>query len=421
MLRKGERKALGMGLHAYRDKSGQLHYFIRSIALLGSRHQKWLGPILGEEARQIVRELWDAKTRRSLTIGPAQDVSVGYTFRQAGEKWIIALRSGGREESTISEYEKKLDRAGDYLGDKSLSAIALEDVEDMRLRLAAGVDLEDKKFETYGPLSFRSRQNVERVCSMLFAFAIKREWCDKNPFLALVSEKQPKGYKKKSSFRRLHPREDLRLLENLKTTWHRCSTAIGLYLGVRVAPTASLRVIDIDWHNEAICVPCEFNKGHARTSREDLWVPIPKRVTPFLKEQFDFAMSNESHWLFPTGVVKGRRSKSGHMHPRQISEATKAAAGLIGYTEDRSAFHALRAICNNRMRAAGIAVALDVAATGARSLLGHASEDAARPYLDARLEYLRPIISAYDKWLDKMSSTAEQVKDIRDFRKLSPA
>lgn len=417
MLRRGERKSLGMGLQAYRDTStGQLHYFIRSVTLLGSRRQEWLGPIPGVEARRIVHELWDDHLRRSLILRPPAEVKVGYTFREAGERWLAALRAAGREESTIHEYEKKLERAYIHLGDMTLTQVTLEKIEDMRNRLLMGVDDQGIRQQNYGALSFRSRQNVERVASMLFSFALKRGWCDKNPFVALVSEKQPRDYKKKTPFRRLHPREDERLLAALRTPWHRCATSIGLYLGVRVAPTAALRLFDVDWHNNAVCVPCEFNKGHARTSREDLWVPIPTKLRAVLREQYDLAMNRGGPWLFPTGVVKGRLSSSGHLHPRQISEGTKAAAAAIGYTEERSSFHALRAICNNRMRAAGIATALDVAASGARSLLGHASEEAARPYLDARLEYLRPIIAAYDAWLLKMMRADVEVKDLRDFR-----
>ncbi len=112
-------------------------------------------------------------------------------------------------------------------------------------------------------------------------------------------------------------------------------------------------------------------------------------------------------------MAGGRRSVSRHVHPNKLRGVILRAAERIGYREGVN-FHALRFICNNRIRVAGLRDAIDRSAAGARGILGHASEQAARPYINANIDYLRPMIEAYDRWLDEMAATAANPSDIQE-------
>jgi integrase len=407
----GHRRLPGLGNH--RGKDGQIYWFTDTH--VGGRPPKgkkifesW-GAITREEAEERHKELLDLTWRRVRGFRPSIEEPVSFTFAEATTRYLRALESAGRDAGTIKEYRTCLERAGSYLPIKPMSEIRIEDIEAMRARIKNGRGPNDEILER--TLAFRTRRNVERTCSMLFKFARRRGWTTHNPLEAFVFDKPPKDYRKKSRFRRLHPCEDQKLLDACGASWHRAAAAIGLYLGVRVTPVASLRLTDIDFFSEVICVPCEFNKGHARDARDDLWVPIPRHTMSFLREQYGYATKVGSPWLFPTGVVKGRRAASGHLHPQQVTEGLQKAASRIGHGD--ATFHALRAICNNRLRASGVSSAISGAAASTRAVLGHSNEEAARPYLDAVVEYLRPVFDAYDDWLDKMSIAPANLLEMR--------
>lgn len=408
------------GLRAHRGKDGRVYWITDTI--VGGRppkgrrvYESW-GAIPREEAESYHNDLLDIHWRRVRGYRPPADEPVSYTFEEATRKYLDALTAAGRDPKTIKRYAVDLRWAALYLGGKMLRHIRLDDAERMRTCLRSGLSPDGARLPRV--LSYRSRKNVESVTSMLFNFATDaaRQWTNQNPFASLVSEKPPRlGKKKGELFRRLHPREDARLLAACDEPWRKCAVAIALYLGVRETPTASLRLDDINVFTSpgTICVPSEFNKGKANGVREDQWLPVPRHLLPHLKAQFEFATRMNSPWLFPTEMVRGRSSESGHIHPHKLRGVAARAAARIGYA-DGANFHALRAICNNRLRASGIASALSMSAAGARQVLGHASEECARPYIDASVEYLMPVIEAYDRWLDVTAAAGAAIVDIRE-------
>lgn len=407
------------GLFSYRSKTDGLLRW-RSITAIGGRpanggkriYRNW-GVCTRDEAERRHCEVLDDERFRLNGLGPPKEESLEYTFDEAAKVWTTALESAGRDEKTIKAYKSWLRWSSSFFGSRSLSSITVEDSQAMRVSIKNGLAADGTPLKK--SLTFRSRRNIEVVASMLFHYACDpaRRWSESNPFSSLVSEKPPKQCQKKgSAFRRLHPRQDEALLAACSTEYYRCAIAIGLYLGVRETPVVSLRLEDINLFAGVICVPCEFNKGHNRGVREDQWMPIPKHLLHHLRKQYENAVEMKSPWLFPTGVAHGLHSKSGHLQPKRLFEAAIAAAGKIGYMDAN--FHALRAIANNRIRASGIAEAIFTSAKGARGILGHASEESAKPYIDADVEYLRPIIEAYDRWLDRMEESGISVTDIRE-------
>jgi len=387
------------GLRCHHGKDGRCYFYtdtrIGGHGAKGRRVYSRHGAVDFEDAVRRHKELTETEWRWQHGLGspePDMDRAV-MSFNDATKLWLKALEAAGRDVKTIRSYRNSLAHIARYVGEKTLDTISLEDLEAIRIALKERA------------LSFRTRRNAESVASSFFAFALHptRGWASQNPFQALVAEKAPKtDFRKGVDFRRLHPREDKKLLDACASSWHRCAVAIALYLGVRQTPVACLRVEDVNLFSKVIRVPSEFNKGIARGTRTDQWLPIPRHLLPFVRDQIALAISLNSPWLFPTGVAQGRRAASGHIYPSQLYWFAQRAGKAIGYPD--ACFHALRAICNNRIRAAGIADALADTARGARGVLGHASEQSAAPYLDASVEYLRPVIEAYDRWLDEKAA-----------------
>lgn len=400
-MRPGQQKAIGLGLYAFMNSRRQIAYFMRSIRLLGNRQPFWLGVIRREAAEKYVAECWMMTTRRKIGLGAPEPTSLAFTFDEAVDQWLVALEAAERDPQTLYSYRRDLARAKAVLGSKPLPLITLQDVEALRVHL-----------HSLG-LSYRSRKNTEHVASMLFRFACNpsRAWADKNPFDGLIAEKAQKGSARRrdEKFRGLHPREDARLLAACDSSWRRCALAIGLYLGVRETAVATLHVQDIDLFSGTICVLSEFNKGRSVGVREDQWLPIPRHLYPHLREWYDKAVALNTGWLFPTGLTKGKKSASGHLFPKKLREITIRSAKALGYTH--ATYHAFRSICNNRLRASGIERTLREVAAGARGVLGHASEASAQPYIRPQIEHLKPIIDAYDDWLDIQSKTPSRVVD----------
>lgn len=407
----GEQRHLGGGLIAYQGVKGRTFYG-RSIRLFGDNKTHILDARTEQEARGILAERSDIHRRRDLYLGEPSETSepILYTFRQATDLWLEDLLTAGRDPKTPKRYRYDLNAAAALLdpdGTKSLDDIRVEDAKHLRAALMS-----------HGG-AFRTRKNVERTASMLFGYAMddSRRWVTRNPFDSLLSEKAPrKTHKKAERFRRLHPREDAALLEACGKPMHQCLVAIGLYLGVRETPVACLRTEDINLFADVICVPCEFNKGVSKGSaREDFWLPIPRHLRQYLEPQIKAAADHPGGWLFPTSMFGGRQSRSGHIHPDKLRELMYRAAAKVGY--DDANFHALRAVCNNRVRASGAADALAAGASAAMATLQHRSEETAAPYFDAIVSYMRPVMNAYDAWLDRQAEADEKIVELSRLRR----
>jgi len=191
-----------------------------------------------------------------------------------------------------------------------------------------------------------------------------------------------------------------------------------MYLGVRETPTACLRLADIDREAQLICVPSEFNKGMSSGERGAEWNPIPRPLWPYMVAQYEIASATGSQWLFPSGLVHGRKSASGHINPRKLLDWAKQAAAAIGYSNPPVTFHDLHALHINRVNTSRVRYLLDQAFREAADVTHHeGGHSCHRPYLVADVERIRPAVEALDVWYDLTIAEAGGVHDLRTHKR----
>lgn len=382
------RSRLPSGLYAHKDRTGRVHYHY-DFQAGGKRHLGWYGPISRAEAEKLLMERRALAARAATGLEPPDPPTVDKSFHQVAEEYIRSRFIKRRRAKTIQSLQYLLGVAGRYIGPRPLAIIQPKEIEAILADLAAPPD--DR--EAWEP---RSLVNLLNACSTVFAYGVPRGYTSRNPCQAVSRPNvEPKPTRR---FRHLHPREDARLLGAFLRPMYRNATAIGLYLGARETPVISVRVEDVNLDDRAICVAGIFNKGRPRAGRDDLWLPIPRHLAPFLTDQYRRAREAGSPWLFPSP-----KDAQKHIFLSTLYKAFKRACLRAGFGPDPR-FHDLRSVAETRLVASGAKALYERAKSDARLVAGHDSEQAAALYILPTVEYLRPVVDRYDDWLDEAAA-----------------
>lgn len=173
-----------------------------------------------------------------------------------------------------------------------------------------------------------------------FAYAVRREWIDRNPFEG-VSHKG--GNPRDRQY--YVTEEKMQRLIGAAPNWvWRTIIALARYGGLRTpSEVLSLQLADMDWEHGAMTVTAPKTEGHGQGRRI---VPMFDRLRPFLNEAWEMAREGQTN-VIPENLylpaAKGPRGWNG-CNLRTTFEKIVRRAGLEPWPRP---FHALRASCES--------------------------------------------------------------------------
>lgn len=393
------RPRLPSGLYQRIDSQGRIRYK-SDFQCRGRRFVLGHGAIGRAEAEQRHQAFWDYVHYQAVGLPAPDPEPASYTFAEVVAQYIADLRALKRRERAIETAEAHAKVLSKYFGRRPMASITAADVKELRDSLLR------PSVPGAKPRSSRTVKNYLDTAHTVFEYGIRQGYIRSNPVKAVAKPTvNPIEYK---DFWDLHPREDARLLEAFVEPWGRCAAAIALYLGLRITPTISLRLEDIDLLNEAegrpnpaLRILGSTNKGRRGKGRKTEWEPIPFRILPLIADQVRAARSAGSPWLFPSP-----KDPRVHVGRHAVLHSFQRAAARIGI--EGVGFHDLRHIADRRLKAAGLAELRERAEAGARAILGHDSRAASSMYSRHDADALRPVTDRLEAWLD---SKANQPKE----------
>lgn len=372
---------LPSGLHARPDRTGRIRYRVKFHC--GRRVYLFhLGAVSRAEAEAFLREMRDLAVREKLGLGPTLKPPPTLPFADVARRYVKALEALGRRDRAVETAVGHVAIVHPFIGQRPFAVIRPDEIESLR----------DALLETRGG---RTVKNYLDTLHAIFAYGVRKRYAATNPVDGVERPSvEPPAYRDVWD---LHPREDERLLAVRRVPWIPCAVALGLYLGLRETPIASLLVEDVDLLNDrnpAVRVLGTTNKGRRGRGRKTEWKPIPWRVLPLVVDQLARARHAGSPWLFPSPANPSR-----HVSRRMLLRGIQRAAKNAGLGE--MTFHDLRHIADRRIKAAGLAELLETAQRGAREALGHDSQAASAMYSRYDADALRPVFDRLEAWIDE--------------------
>jgi integrase len=195
----------------------------------------------------------------------------------------------------------------------------------------------------------KSILNYLTLLHAMFAFAVKRGWCVRNP-VALVEK--PRGGRNLDI--RFLDVPELEALLAATPTDARGTTERVLYLtaamtGLRRGELLALRWQDIDWTAGVVRVRRNYTRGHfgtPKSRRSSRAVPLAQRVRDELRVHHE-----RSHFQAPADLVFPHPERGVVLDPAKLRRRFQDAARRAGLRPVR--FHDLRHTFGTRMAAAG--------------------------------------------------------------------
>jgi integrase len=268
----------------------------------------------------------------------AADASGGLLFSELAGRYLANRELMGLKRTTLMDYESYTRvHLVPTFGALELDAITIEVIEDF----IAAKRQEGK--------AVKSILNYLGLLHAMFAFAVKRGWCTRNP-VALVDK--PRG-RRNLDIRFLEVRE-LEALLAATPTDERGRTEHVLYLtaamtGLRRGELLALRWQDIDWDAGVVRVRRNFTRGQfgtPKSRRSSRAVPLAQRVRDELLQHYE-----RSRFHAPADLVFPHPQLGVVLDPAKLRKRFQAAALEAGLRPIR--FHDLRHTFGTRMAAAG--------------------------------------------------------------------
>ncbi len=159
------------------------------------------------------------------------------TFQEFSEKFVKLKELAGKEHKTIQFYNSLLERINPIIGDRRLSSITSNDIEDLFIKIG-----EPGQNKTTGDkLSPKTILEHLRLISAIYNTAIMRELVSKNPTIGVDKPKivhKKANYFQPSELHKIHE-----ALENEPLKW-KLMTLLLMYTGCRRA-----EIVGLSWEN----------------------------------------------------------------------------------------------------------------------------------------------------------------------------
>ena len=279
--------------------------------------------------------------RTSPTVSGAvtdSDAAGGLLFSELASRYLANRELIGLKRTTLMDYESYTRvHLVPAFGAFELEAITIELIEEF----IAAKRQEGK--------AVKSILNYLGLLHAMFAFAVRRGWCARNP-VALVEK--PRG-RRNLDIRFLDVQE-LEALLAATPTDERGTTERVLYLtaamtGLRRGELLALRWQDIDWTAGVVRVRRNYTRGQfgtPKSRRSSRAVPLAQRVRDELQLHYE-----RSRFQAPADLVFCHPELGVVLDPAKLRKRFQAAARRAGLRPVR--FHDLRHTFGTRMAAAG--------------------------------------------------------------------
>ena len=269
---------------------------------------------------------------------PGSGAAGGLLFSELASRYLANRELIGLKRTTLMDYESYTRvHLVPAFGGLSLEAITIELIEEF----IAAKRQEGK--------AVKSILNYVGLLHAMFAFAVRRGWCARNP-VALVEK--PRG-RRNLDIRFLDVQE-LEALFAATPTDARGTTERVLYLtaamtGLRRGELLALRWQDIDWTAGVVRVRRNYTRGQfgtPKSGRSSRAVPLAQRVRDELRLHYE-----RSRFQAPADLVFCHPQLGVVLDPANLRRRFQAAARQAGLRPVR--FHDLRHTFGTRMAAAG--------------------------------------------------------------------
>jgi integrase len=268
----------------------------------------------------------------------APDAAGGLLFSELASRYLANRELIGLKRTTLMDYESYTRvHFVPAFGAFELEAITIELIEEF----IAAKRQEGK--------AVKSTLNYLTLLHAMFAFAVRRGWCTRNP-VALVEK--PRGGRNLDI--RFLEVDELESLLAATPTDARGTTERVLYLtaamtGLRRGELLALRWQDIDWAAGVVRVRRNYTRGQfgtPKSRRSSRAVPLAQRVRDELQLHHE-----RSRFQAPADLVFPHPELGVVLDPAKLRKRFQAAARRAGLRPVR--FHDLRHTFGTRMAAAG--------------------------------------------------------------------
>ena len=318
--------------------------------------------ILGiREARNLARKLLiaglEAATEaRAQKLKHAEAVTFGQLIEQYIREWSQPRKASTYEDS------RRCKKFFGHWSDTPVQLVTRSDVQEL--------------FDRIGSKSWAEANNVRRLLSSMFSFAMRRDLISENPVAAV------KPNKERVRKRTLSEVEATRLIDAINSfpnIFYRTLFMLYLHLGTRKTELVSIKWSDIDFSGERLALRKTKNK-------EVNFRPLPPAVLKLFNE---LPREVGGEWVFPS-IIPGRHLTN----PDRAWVAVRKTAKLEDVT-----LHDLRRT-----------LATWAAARGEQTrtiseLLNHASEQTTnKHYIHTEGEGVRELLERHSEILERLGS-----------------
>jgi integrase len=309
---------------------------------VGSRQvMRALGPVRAPDSRTgLTSEEAEQALRRAMeaVLPDARPIEV-VDVPEAGRRYLVNREAFGLKRSTLMDYESYLRvHLSPFFSDRPLEQIDVELVE----AFIAAKRAEGK--------AVKSVLNYLGLLHAIFANAVKRGWCHRNP-VALADK--PRAARRDPDIRFLSADELEALLaatpDDPLGRLERLIYLTAAMTGMRRGELLALRWQDVDWENRLIRVRRNYTKGEfgtPKSRRSSRSVPLADRVASALRRHFEGTRYKDD-----IDLVFGRPNSGTVLDPSKLRKRFISAARRAGLRPVR--FHDLRHTFGTRMASAG--------------------------------------------------------------------
>lgn len=236
----------------------------------------------------------------------------------------------GKKPATVALWETSINDLKNHYGtDYSIQSIGPKEADGFRQKL---ID------DSLAPATIQRRlQHVKQF----FAFAVRRELIEKNPFQGITHG----GGDPRERQHYISPEDTLRLLEAAPNHVWRTIIALSRYAGLRCpSEILSLRLTDVDWERGSIRVTAPKTECHA--GHGSRIIPIFGRLRPYLLDAFEQAEVGQVN-VIPEKLYLSKCLGKNGWNGGNLRHSLRKIIDRAGLTPWPRPFHNLRASCES--------------------------------------------------------------------------